>query len=87
MDRSSRQKIKKTAEILKDRIELLDLITFSGHYTQKKNQNIHSSQVHMVQSKELITSWYTKLISIKLKVQKLFQDSLRRGEKEAKLKK
>ena len=66
MDRSSRQKINKATEIVKDTIEKLDL-TFSGHYIQK-NQNIHSSQVHMEHSQELITYWGTKLTSTNLRV-------------------
>ena len=53
MDRSSRQKTNKATEILKETIENLDL-TFSGYYIQK-NQNTHSSQVHMEHSQELIT--------------------------------
>ena len=36
MDRPSRQKINKAIEILYDTIEKLDLLTFSGHYIQKK---------------------------------------------------
>ena len=78
MDRSSRQKINKATEILKDAIERLDLTTFSGHYIQKKKkktQNIHSSQVHMEHSQESITYWGTKLTSTNLRIQKLFQVS------------
>ena len=39
MDRSSRHKINKATEILKDAIERLDLTTFSGHYIQKKKKS------------------------------------------------
>jgi len=73
MDRSSRQKINKAAEILKETTEKLDL-TFSGHYIQK-NKNIPSFQVHMEHSQELITYWGTKLTSKNLRVQKSFQVS------------
>ena len=64
MDRSSRKKINKATEILKCKIEKLDI---SGHYIQK-NQNIYSSQVHMEHSQELITWWGTKLTSTNLRV-------------------
>ena len=57
MDRSSRQKTSKATEILKETVEKLDLIDI-----QKKNQNTHSSQVHMEHSQEL----GTKLTSINL---------------------
>ena len=66
MDRSSRNKINKATEILKDTIEKLDL-TFLGHYIQK-NQNISSSQVHMEHSQGLITYWGIKLTSTNLRV-------------------
>ena len=66
MDRSSRQKTNKATEILKETKEKLDL-TFSGHYIQK-NQNTHSSQVHMEYSQELITYWGTKLTSTNLRL-------------------
>ena len=66
MDRSSRQKVNKTTQILNDTIEKLDL-TFSGHCIQK-NQNIHSSQVHMEHFQGSITYWSTKLTSTNLRV-------------------
>ena len=62
MDRSSRQKVSKATEILKDSIEKLDLINIF------RNQNIHSSQVHMEHSQGLITHWGTKLTPTNLKV-------------------
>ena len=61
MERSSRQKTNKATEILKETVEKLDLIDI-----QKKNQNTHSSQVHMEHSKQLITYWDTKLTSTNL---------------------
>ena len=54
MDRSSRQKINKAIEILKDIIENLDLIDIF-RTLHPKNQNTHSSQVHMEHSQGLIT--------------------------------
>ena len=66
MDTSSRQKIKKAKETLKDTIEMLDLIdVFPGHYIQKIH-NAHSSQVHMEHSQESVTYWGTKITSINL---------------------
>ena len=67
MDRSSRQKINKEKEILNDTIEKLDLIDIF-RTLHPKNQNIHSSQVHMEHSQELITYWSTKLTSTNLRV-------------------
>ena len=55
MDRYSRQKINKAAEILNDTIEKLDL---TDHYI-KKNKSIHSFQVHMEQSQGLTIYWGT----------------------------
>ena len=69
-DRSSRKKINKATDILKDTIERLDLIdifTFSGHYFQK-NHSTHSSQVRVEHSQELTTHWGTKLTSTNLRV-------------------
>ena len=66
MDRSSRQKINKATEILNGAIEKLDLINIFRRI-HPKNQNIHSSQVHMERSQELITSWGTKLTSTNLR--------------------
>jgi len=67
MDSSSRQKISKATEILKDTIEKLDLIHIFRTYIQK-NQNIHSSQVHIEHSQELIKYWGTKLTSKNLRI-------------------
>ena len=50
MDTSSRQKINKATEILKDTIEKLDLIDIFRTLHTKNYQNIHSSQVHMEHS-------------------------------------
>ena len=61
MDRSSRQKVSKATEILMDSIEKLDLINIF------RNQNIHSSQVHMEHSQESTTYWDTKLTSMNLR--------------------
>ena len=62
MDRSSREKIRWATEILKDTIEKINELAFSGHYIQN-TQNIHSSQVPMEHAQELITYWGTKLTS------------------------
>ena len=67
MDRSSRQKINKATEIPEDAIEKADLINIFGTL-HPKNQNIHSSQVHMEHSQGLITYWGTKLTSTNLRV-------------------
>ena len=55
MDRSSRQKTNKATEILKETIEKLDLIDIFRTLHPVKNQNTHSSQVHMEHSQELTT--------------------------------
>ena len=75
MDTSSRQKINKVTEILKDTIEKLDLIYIFRTLYPKKNQYTHSSQVHMEHSQESTTYWDTKLTSTNLGAQKLFQVS------------
>ena len=67
MNRSSKQKINEATEILKETIENWTSLKFSGDYIQK-NQNIHSSQVHMEHSQGLITYWVTKLTSINLRI-------------------
>ena len=76
MDRSSRWKINKATEILKDTIQKLDLIDIFRTLHPRKSEYIHSSQVHMEHSQELITYWGTKLTSTNVKAQKLFQVSL-----------
>ena len=70
MDRSSRQKISKTTEILNDTIEKVDLIDIfrTLHTKKKKKQNTQSSQVHMETSQGLITYWGTKQTSTNLRV-------------------
>ena len=50
MDRSSRWKINKATEILKDTIQKLDLIDIFRTLHQKKNKNMYSSQVYMKHS-------------------------------------
>ena len=67
MDRSSRQKINTATEIINDIIEQSDLIVIFWTL-HPKNQNIHSSQVHMEYSQGLTTYWGTKLTSKKLRV-------------------
>jgi len=67
MDRSSKQKINRQ-QLLKDTIEKLDLIDIFRILHQKKNENIHSSQVHMEHSQELIIYWGTKLTSTNLRI-------------------
>ena len=68
MDRSSRQKINKTSEILKDTTEKLDFTDIFRTLHQKKKKNIHSFQVDMEHSQGLITYWGTKLTSTNLRV-------------------
>ena len=67
MDRSSRQKINTATEIINDIIEKSDLIVIFWTL-HPKNQNIHSSQVHMEYSQGLTTYWGTKLTSKNLRV-------------------
>ena len=67
IDKSSRQEINKATEILKDTIEKVNSQHFQG-ITPKKNQNIHSSQVHIEHSQELIKYWGTKLTSKNLRI-------------------
>ena len=66
-DTSSRQKITKATEILKETVEKLDLTNIFRILLPKK-QNIPSSQVHMEHSQELIMSWGTKLTTTCLRV-------------------
>ena len=47
MDTSSREKINKATEVLNDPIENSDLIDIFRTLHLKKNNNIHSFQVHM----------------------------------------
>ena len=67
MDKSSRQKINKATEILNGIIENLDLIDIF-RTLHPKNQNTHSSQVHVEHSQDLIIYWGTKLTSTNLRV-------------------
>ena len=56
-------------QILNDTIEKLDLIDiFRTLHPKKKNQNIHSSQVHMEHSNGLTTYWGIKLTSTNLRI-------------------
>ena len=57
MDRSTRRKINKETRALNVALDQMDLI-FIGHSIQKQ-QNTHSSQVHMEHSLRFITSWAT----------------------------
>ena len=50
----SRQKVNKTTDILKEKIEKLDLIDIFKTLHAKKNQNVHSFQGHKELSQELI---------------------------------
>ena len=68
MDTSSRRKTNKATEILKETAEKLDLINIYRALHQK-NQNTHSSQMHMEHSQELITYWGTKLTSTNLSIE------------------
>ena len=64
MDRSSRQKISKTTEILNNTIEKLDEIDMF-RILHPENQNTHSFQVLMEHSQGLTPYWATKLSSTK----------------------
>ena len=66
MDRSSRQKINKETQALKEALDQMDLIDMSGHPIQKQ-QNTHSSHVHMEHSLRLIISWATNPTSVTLR--------------------
>ena len=68
MDRSSRQKTNKATQILNDTVENLDLIDiFRTLHQKKKKSNMHSSQMCMEHSQELMTYLGTKLTSTKLR--------------------
>ena len=75
MDRSSRQKISKAAEILNETIEQFDLIDIFRTLQPKKSQNTHSFQAHTEHSLGLITYYNKKQASANLRVQKLSQVS------------
>ena len=74
MDRSSRQKINKATEILKDTIEELDLIDIFRTLHPKKSEYTFFSNAHG-HSQGSVTYWGTKLTSTNLRVEKLFQVS------------
>uniref|UniRef100_A0A8D1HM73 exodeoxyribonuclease III n=1 Tax=Sus scrofa TaxID=9823 RepID=A0A8D1HM73_PIG len=65
MDKSSRHKINKETRFLNEALDQMDLILI-GHSIQKQ-QNTHSSQVHMGHSLRLITSWATNQTSVTLR--------------------
>ena len=65
MDRSSKQKIDKETQVLKDTLDEMDLIvTFR---TFQMHENTPSSQVHMGHSPGQTTSWVTNQTSVKFK--------------------
>ena len=67
MDRSSRQKINKATEILKETIENLDLIDILRTLHPKKSEYTFFSSAHGIFSSTDIY-WGTKLTSTNLKV-------------------
>ena len=74
-DRSTRQKINKETQALNQALDQMDFIgMFIGHSIQKQ-QNTHSSQVHMEHSLRLITSWATSPTSVTSRKLKSYQAS------------
>ena len=75
MARSTKQKINKETQTLKDTMDQLDLILISiGHFTLKQSISPFS-QVHTEHSLGLITSWATNLALVNSKILKTFQAS------------
>ena len=59
MDRSSHQKINKETMALNDTLDQMDLTDIYSEHFILKQQNIHSSPVHMERSPEYTTYWDT----------------------------
>uniref|UniRef100_A0A8D0VYY2 Endonuclease/exonuclease/phosphatase domain-containing protein n=1 Tax=Sus scrofa TaxID=9823 RepID=A0A8D0VYY2_PIG len=74
MDRSSRHKINKETKALNEALDQMDLIDIYSTF-HSKQQNTHSSQVHMEHSLRMITSWATNQASVTLKKLKSYQGS------------
>ena len=72
MDGLSRQEINKETQALNEALDQMDLIVFIGHPIQKQ-QNTHSSQVHMEHSLGLITLWATNQAMVNLRKSKSHQ--------------
>ena len=72
MDRSYRQEINKETQALNEALDQMDLIIFLQQSTPKQ-QNTHSSQVHMEHFLGLITSWATNLTSVPLRKLKSYE--------------
>ena len=74
MDRQSREKIIKETQALNDTVDQTDLTDIIEHSIQKQ-QNTHSSQVHMECSPGLITCCATKRASVNLRKLESYQGS------------
>ena len=80
MDRSSRQKINKETQALKDKIDQTDLIDiyliliYLIDFIQKQQITL-SSQVHTEHSPGQMTSWITNQTSVNLRKLKSYQAS------------
>ena len=74
MDRSTKQKINKKRQTLKDTMDQLDLLTSIGCFTLKQSTSTFS-QVHMAPSPEYITSLAINLVLVNSKILKSFQSS------------
>ena len=71
IDRSSKQKINKETRSLYDILDQMDLIDIYRTFTLKQ-QNNHSSQVHMEPTQEQTTYWVTNQDSSDTKRLRLF---------------
>ena len=69
MDRSPKEKINKETMAFSDTLGQIDLRVYSEHFIPKQ-QNTHSSRVHMEHSPEKITHWVTNQPSIGKKKKK-----------------
>ena len=67
MDRSSRKKINKETQALNDTLDKMNLIHICVEHSIRKQQNTHSSQVHMEHSPGQIISWATNQASVNLR--------------------
>ena len=74
MDRSTKQKINKKRQTLKDTMDQLDLLTSIGCFTLKQSTSTFS-QVHMAPFPEYITSLAINLGLVNSKILKSFQSS------------
>ena len=75
MDRSTKQKINKETQTLKDTMDQLDLIDIYRTSITPKQSTSPFSQVHTEHSPEEITSWAINLVLVNSKKLKSFQSS------------